>query len=135
MKCFYDPTQDAVGACKSCGRGLSHEHLTEMNKGLACKDRCEEDVCSLITLIDRNVSSSAATNQILKRSSSAGYGSGVFLTLFGIVFVFTGLREQHLDFTFYLGAIFIGYGIWSLVRAYRYAGIVAKLPDSNESST
>ena len=135
MKSFYDPTQDAVGSCKSCGRGLSHEHLTEMDKGLACKGRCESDVHSLTGLIDRNISSSAATNQILKRSSSAGYGSGVFLTLMGIVFGVTGLREPHLDFTFYLGAGFISYGIWNLVRAYKYAGIVAKLPDSNAQST
>lgn len=134
MKCFYDPTQDAVGACKSCGRGLSHEHLTEMDKGLACRGRCEEDVRSLITVIDRNVSSSAATNRILKGSSTAGYGSGVFLTVMGIVFGFTGLREAHLDFTFYLGAAFIVYGIWTLVRAYRYTRILTELPDSEEPS-
>lgn len=135
MKCFYDPTQDAVGACKSCGRGLSHEHLTEMNKGLACKNRCEDDVLSVITLIDRNVSSSAATDQILKRSSSAGYGSGIFLTLMGIVFVITGLSEPHMDFTFYLGVGFLAYGIWNLVRAHKYAGIVAKLPDSDKPAS
>lgn len=134
MKCFYDSTQDAVGSCKSCGRGLSHEHLSDMDRGLACKDRCEDDVRSLITLTDGNVSSSAATNQILKRSSSAGYGSGVFLTLMGIVFGFTGLKEPHLDFTLFLGMGFVVYGIWILVRAHRHAGIVAGLPDSLEPS-
>lgn len=134
MKCFYDFAQDAVGACKSCGRGLSSEHLTDMGKGLACKGRCEEDVASLIALIDRNIASSAATNQILKGSSSAGYGSGVFMTLMGGIFLVTSLREPHLDFIFYLGAGFFVYGLWNLWRAYSYARIVARLPEAGQDA-
>jgi hypothetical protein len=133
MKCFYDPTQDAVGACKSCGRGLSHEHLTEMDKGLACRGRCEDDVRSLITLIDRNVSSSAATNQILKRSSVTAYGSGVFLSFLGAIFIIMGYRHPRLDFTFYMGTAFLIYGLWTLFRTYKYARIVAYLPDTTDT--
>ncbi len=128
MKCFYDHSQDAVGTCKSCGRGLSSEYLTDMGKGLACKNRCEDDVRSVITLIDRNVSTSAATSQILKRASLTGYGSAVFLTLMGVIFTLTGLGEPHIAFILYLGIGFLAYGGWTFVRAYRYAAIVAKLP-------
>ena len=114
MKCFYDPSQDAIGTCKCCGRGLSADHLTDLGKGLACRGRCEEDVRSLVTLIHRNVSSSAATNQILKRSSLTAYGSGVFLTVTGLIFTFTGLRERRLDSTLFLGIGFLAYGVWTL---------------------
>jgi len=133
MKCFYDSSQDAIGTCKSCGRGVSADHLTDMGKGLACRGRCEDDVKSLITLIERNISSSAATSQILKRSSNTGYGSGVFLTGMGLIFTLTGLRESGIGFTLYLGIGFLAYGVWTFVRVHKYAAIVAKLPDAADS--
>lgn len=86
-----------------------------------------------MALIDRNISSSAATNQILKRNSLAGYGAGIFLTVMGLLFMFTGLREPTLDFTLYLGVAFLVYGLWTLVRTFRYAAIVAKLPDATDN--
>lgn len=128
MKCFYDPTQDAVGTCKSCQRGISHEYLTDMGKGIACKGRCEEDAAALIALIDRNMAASEASNQILRRSSATGYGSGVFMIVMGIFFAARGYNSVELGFTFYMGAIFVAYGVWTLVRMSRYAKIVAKLP-------
>jgi hypothetical protein len=133
MKCFYDLSKDAVGTCKSCGRGISFDHLTDMGKGLACKGRCEDDVKALISLIDRNIASSSATSQILKRGSNTGYGSATFLTVMGLIFTLTGLREPRMDFTLYLGIGFLAYGVWTFIRVYKYASIVAKLPDSSES--
>ena len=135
MKCFYASTEDAIGICKSCGRGLSAGHLTEMDKGLACRDRCEDEVKSLIALIEQDSSSSDPTNQILKRSSLTAYGSGVFLTVMGIVFTLKGLSDPRLDFILYLGVGFIAYGSWTFVRARRYAAIIARLPDSKQIST
>ena len=132
MKCFYDPSADAIGLCKSCGRGLSFEYLTDMGKGLACKDRCENDVSGLITMINRSVASSATTNQILRRSSLTGYGSSVFLSVMGLIFTVTGLREPRMDFTLFLGLGFLAYGLWTFIRVRRYAALVAKLPDSTD---
>ncbi|WP_038167133.1 hypothetical protein [Verrucomicrobium sp. BvORR106] len=131
MKCFYDPAQDAVGTCKSCGKGLSPNHLTDLGKGLACRDRCEGDVKALITLIDRNIASSAATNQILKRSSLTAYGSGTFLFAMGLIFVFVGLKNRQLDFPIYLGGAFTAYGLWTLSRSFRHAAIVSQLPEES----
>jgi len=133
MKCFYDLSKDAVGTCKSCGRGISVDHLTDMGKGLACKGRCEDDVKALIALIDRNIASYSATSQILKRGSNTGYGSATFLTVMGLIFTLTGVRESEMGFTLYLGIGFLAYGVWNFVRVYKYASIVAKLPDSTES--
>lgn len=76
MKCFYDPTQDAVGPCKSCDRGSSPDHLTDLGKGLAC--RGEDDVKALIVLIERNIAGSLTSETILKRVPRAVYGSGMF---------------------------------------------------------
>ncbi len=133
MKCFYSPSQDAIGICKSCGRGVSADQMTDMGKGLACKGRCEDDVKSLMTLIEQNISSSSATNQILKRSPNAGYGSGVFLTVMGLIFIFTGLKNPTLGFTFNLGIGFLAFGIWTFIRVRKDAAIVAKLPTTTDS--
>jgi hypothetical protein len=131
MKCFYDPSKDAVGTCKSCGRGISFEHLTEMDKGLACKNRCEADTRDVTALIDHNIKSSLATSQILKKGSNTGYGSAVFTTLMGCIFTFSGIKN-HTDTSLYLGIAFLVYGLWSFFRVYKYATIVAKIPESNE---
>lgn len=132
MKCYYDPTQDAVGSCKSCQRGLSSAHLTDLGKGLACRNRCEDDVRALIRLIERNLSGSEATSQILKRGSANGYGAAVFMLMMGAVFTVKALQEPRFDFILYLGLGFLGYGIWSALRVRRYAAIVAKLPGGED---
>lgn len=48
MKCYYHNDRDAVGQCKSCGKGLCTQCQVDLGKGLACKERCEEDVLALI---------------------------------------------------------------------------------------
>jgi hypothetical protein len=44
MKCFYHHDQDAVGECKSCGKGLCPACAVDLGKGLACRQRCEDNV-------------------------------------------------------------------------------------------
>lgn len=87
----------------------------------------------LITLIERNVSSSAATNRILKRSSATGYGSGFFYVILGAIFAITGYGQDGLDFSFHMGAAFLAYGMWTFFRTYRYARIVAGLPEETDT--
>ncbi|MBP7275989.1 MAG: hypothetical protein KBA51_07280, partial [Kiritimatiellae bacterium] len=35
MKCFNHEDRDAVGTCKSCGKGVCRECAVDMGKGLA----------------------------------------------------------------------------------------------------
>ena len=86
MKCFYDPTQDAVGSCKSCGKGLSLDYAVDLGKGLACKNRCEDDVRALIALIDNNVAMRATSKQLIEGSGRAGIITSVFYLLVGATF-------------------------------------------------
>lgn len=117
--------------CKSCQKGLSHDHLVDLGQGLACKGgRCEEDVRSLNALIERNKAVTLASNQILRRGSATGYGSGIFLTVCGLVFMLTALKARDFGFGLYFGAIFVIYGLWSVYRVSRYARIVSTLPES-----
>jgi hypothetical protein len=54
MRCFYHRDRDAVGACKSCGRGVCPECAFELPNGLACRGRCEDEVRALNRIIARN---------------------------------------------------------------------------------
>ena len=48
MKCFYHPDKDAIGICYHCSRALCADCLTNYQRGLACKRRCERPVSLLL---------------------------------------------------------------------------------------
>ncbi len=52
MRCAYHPEVDAIGICMACERGVCAECGVDMNRGLACKDRCEPEVRRLLDLRD-----------------------------------------------------------------------------------
>ena len=118
MKCFYS-SSDAVGVCRSCGRGLSKEYATEFPKGLACKDKCEKDVEHLIALIERNVRLSGSAASIIRTSSSNIAMSGFFFLFMGIVFFYFGIKSRSFDLGTYIGSGFIVYAGYMLIRAAR----------------
>ena len=115
MKCFYNPTQDAIGACRSCGKGLSKEYAVDLGKGLACKGRCEDEVRKLIALVDRNISLSSTNHSLLK--GRAFYATPFFHLPLGVICLITGVVLEF-DFLFIvLGALFIAYGLFTFGRA------------------
>jgi hypothetical protein len=54
MRCFYHQDREAIGACKSCNKGLCAECAVDLGNGLACRGRCEADVQAVIRLVDQN---------------------------------------------------------------------------------
>ena len=77
MRCFYHQDREAVGSCKSCGKGLCPDCAADVGKGLACRGRCEEDVRAVVALIDRNIKLSPQTTRLLE----SGRNSAFTLTL------------------------------------------------------
>ena len=120
MKCFYDTTQDAIGTCKSCGKGLSADYAVDLGKGLACRGLCEDDVRGLIALIDNNVAMRAASERIVRGSGRAGITGAVAILLMGCGFLFTGLyRRDDVDlFPIAMGALFILWGLAGMRRSF-----------------
>ncbi len=55
MKCFYHPETDAVAVCKNCQKGLCVDCAFDVGDGIACKNRCEEKVIVVNSLVARNV--------------------------------------------------------------------------------
>lgn len=110
MKCYYHHQSDAVAICKSCGRGLCPECEADVGPGSACKQRCENDVKDLNTIIQRSKSAYQKTGAVYKRSAMA-------LLVMGIIFIFIGvlpiimLNNYGSSFMAVLGIVFV---IWSL---------------------
>jgi hypothetical protein len=108
MKCFYSGA-DAVGICKSCGRGLARAAAAEFPQGLACRNRCEADVQRLI----RAGAAAGAGNSVVNTAVS-----GVFSLLAGGGFIyFTDGFAGGLTLTNFMGGAFILFGLYSVGRA------------------
>lgn len=83
MKCFNHPEVDAVGSCKSCMKGLCPTCAKDLGHGLACKDKHEEDVEFLHTLIE---ASKMSESDIPKATAL----SNILYLLLGIAFLIWG---------------------------------------------
>ena len=118
MHCFYHENKEAVGTCKSCGKGLCRECVVDLGKGLACRGRCETDVQGMIQLIDRNVRLSATATRTVLQGRGIRISTGIFHILIGGLFFIFGLRDyDRIPLILYLGAGLIAYGIYWLLLA------------------
>jgi hypothetical protein len=116
MKCYYHPQEDAVGICKACLRGLCHVCAVDLEVALACRDRHENAVRTLLQ-INRNAAALGATyrhNRFLapsfaiilgllyagwdySSSKSLSYGSmiGFAIVVFGVVLLLINWRTTR----------------------------------------
>jgi hypothetical protein len=95
MNCYYHHDKTAVCLCRSCGRGLCPDCAVDLDRGLACRGRCEEDVRRLIS-----------TLAISKRVGRFGF---LFFCAIGVLFVYWGYASSQI-FTLLMGASFLFMG-------------------------
>src|SRR5690242_15471145 len=128
MRCFYHQTKEAVGTCKSCGKGLCAECTVDLVKGLACRNQCEESVKAIIDLVDRNIQlcrnpakaqlvvtpaiqrggqpSDYIASQLtahIRDTRNFRWGTGTFYSIVGVLLIVEGL-VQKIIFLAILGA-------------------------------
>ena len=126
MHCFYHQDKEAVGSCKSCGKGLCPDCAADVGKGLACRGRCEEDVRAVVALVDRSIKLSPQTTRLLesgRKLRSGGAMSGaIFNLITGAIFMAWGVTEmEQLRFLAILGGCFLAYGLFGLFQAWKLA--------------
>ena len=122
MKCFLHQERDAVGICKSCGKGICPDCAVDLGRGLACHGRCEVEVRSLIDLVDRNVRLGPKTEAIMDRASGAWIAGTVFFLGMGALFFgWSMLEARQLTLVGAIGLGFIAYGVFHLVLTLRLA--------------
>ena len=54
MRCFQHRETEAVGLCRACGRGACPDCAAEVEGGLACRGRCEDEVQATYGFLRRN---------------------------------------------------------------------------------
>jgi positive regulator of sigma E activity len=105
MHCFYHRDTHAVGACKSCGRGICGDCAVEYAEGLACRGRCEQAVTELIELIARNRRAVVGSGRLV-------YMFPIFFIAVGTVFAGAGAMTPRVSaFALFMGGAFVVLGV------------------------
>jgi hypothetical protein len=88
MRCFYHHDAEAVGVCKNCGRGVCADCASEVDNGIACRQRCEDEVRALNRLTDRS-------KLAYGRARSAYVRIALFYFVVGLAFMIAGMFNWH----------------------------------------
>ena|SRR6516164_829436 len=120
MKCFNHSTVEAVGVCRSCGRALCRDCITEVGLSCSCKGRCESVVATMNDLVQRGKTAYQKTSVLQLRT-------GIFIMLLGVVFialaVFRFSSGDASEWTYFFlaaGVLFSGMGLVGLISAKRF---------------
>ena len=109
MNCFNHRDRPAVGLCKSCGKALCGDCITELPNGVACKDSCEDRVSLINHIIDRNSQVLAAARRQVQRSSFFIMLIGAGLLILSIFALIQSERSFFSSFVGFMGfVIFVG---------------------------
>ena len=122
MRCYYHQDKEAVGGCKSCGKGLCPECAVDLGKGLACLGRCEADVQAVIALVDRSIKLSPTTTRLIESGRSLRSSGFTFNLVIGVIFIAWGLQDiERFSFITIVGVCFLAFGGYGFLQARRLA--------------
>ena len=117
MECYYHEGRAAAGSCRSCLKGLCRACAVDLERGLACRDRCEDAVRALVATIDQSVRYRGVSGGFLSTARGLWVGlavvalfAGGFVTLWGLSL--PAFRELAL-----LGLPFFALGLLTLRSA------------------
>ena len=132
MKCFVHHDRDAIGICKSCGRGLCADCCSIVSRGLACKDACEDDVRRLNGLIEQNIKSAPAWARMTRSNRSSAFVVASLFLMMGAGMLYSGYASYR-DYGEFGGSALIGlvmiiYSGVAFVRAARIPNVMSYAP-------
>jgi hypothetical protein len=116
VNCFIHQDRPAVGLCKSCGRGLCPECLTEYPDGLACKNRCEARVGLINRIIDNNRNTIAAGNAQIRSATVLMISLGLLFCALGLLPAITAQGKEAIIFGLWFAAIGFVFLVTGLLR-------------------
>jgi hypothetical protein len=105
MKCFVHRSNDAIGTCRACSKGLCAECAVDHGHALSCHGQCESEVSHIRrhNIAGRRLISAQKRNRFLAPG---------FYILAGVFFLIPGLwGHESSSFTVGLGALFIVFGV------------------------
>ena len=123
MRCHTHREAEAVGVCKSCGKGLCPDCAVDLERGLACRGRCEADVRALIDLVDRSLAQLDRSAKLLGSARGIYRGLGGFLIVMALVFGgFHFVWDDGGGFLAIVAAAFLVFGVLLLVMTRKLPG-------------
>lgn len=82
MRCYYHREADAIALCRHCGRAVCDACVADVNKVSACRNRCENDVAALQTMLARSDSAfGTAARQLRVAAFICVLFAGLFVVL------------------------------------------------------
>ena len=125
MKCYYHNERDAVASCKSCNRGLCPDCAVEVGNGLACRNRCENQVEAINQVSLKN-------QRALGRSRKFSLGMALLFGVIGVVVMVMGFSLiGKVGLYGYIVPVILGAG--SIVMAFINFYKAKKLQNPGES--
>lgn len=119
MQCFYHSSTPAIGICKACLRGVCKDCAAELDGGLACRGKCEQEATNLIKYVRESVRRGdlqiAMTDSYRK---NAFYPPLLLLTV-GAAYMYWSYTTEGLGSAGLVGGLFLIFGVLSLLRAVR----------------
>jgi hypothetical protein len=98
---------------------LCDDCQTDLGQGLACKDRCEDRVRSLIALIDHNVRAAPAARTIMRLNRRTWVLVGLFVLITGILITILSALDERIRLVLPLGLLVSLFGAVLLVFAWK----------------
>ena len=116
MHCFEHQSENAIGICKHCNKGICSKCAIDLSHGLACRDSCEEEVENVNALINN----SKATYSNMKGANK--YFLSAFFAVIGAgILIEELLSKKPLGFGVLMGSAFLGFGIYHAIISNRYS--------------
>ncbi len=112
MRCHTHRDVDAVGVCRSCGKGVCGDCAADLGRGLACAGRCEEDVRRLVELADRSAQQLERSQALVGNAASLYRSLAWFLVVVGLVFLgWSFTLEAAAGFVRVVGVVLLLFGL------------------------
>jgi hypothetical protein len=111
MNCYYHQDVVSIGVCRSCFRGLCGSCAKEVDSGLACENRCEEEANKVSAYLKQSMKSSDMYMRSYRYSNmSASMILPVFFVALGLIYLgmpwFYGEDWGMFNFAGYLFVLF-----------------------------
>ena len=134
MNCYYHQNKVSVGICRYCLKGVCSDCAVDIEGGLACRDKCEQQAKMVVRYLRKSMSSAESYNKIYANSNKGMLFSSLFVTAIGLTYlVFPWFYAESDGTWFYLiGIIFLLAGLFLGIRARKLKPMYDKLAEENE---
>lgn len=104
MKCFTHRSDDAVGVCKTCQKGLCEKCAVDLGHALVCRGACETEAAQIHAQILTN-------RRLLAVQKWTRYAAPAFFGAMGLMFLISDARSEHFSwFATGSGILFVQVG-------------------------